>query len=46
MYRHIYSYIYIYIYKMLDSKSGTNEHPTRPLDTKICVFFWTSQLYF
>ena len=22
---------------MLDSKSGTNEHPTRPFDTRICV---------
>ena len=32
---------------MLDRKSGANEHPTRPFDTRIrgsC--FWTSHLYF
>ena len=31
---------------MIVSKSGTNEHPTRPFDTRTCVFFWTPQLYF
>ena len=23
---------------MIDRKSGTNEHPTRPFDTRTCVF--------
>ena len=29
---------------MLDSKSGTNDHPISPFDTRFCVSeFWTSQ---
>ena len=33
----------MYIYKMLDSKSGTNEHPTRPFELRICgIFSWPS----
>ena len=40
-------YIYIYIYNILDNKSGTNEHPTRLLDTRICGGeFWAFQLCF
>ena len=29
---------------ILDSKSGTNDHPIRPFDTRLCgAEFWTSQ---
>ena len=39
--------IYTYIYNILDSKSGTNDHPIRPFDTRICGGeIWTSQLCF
>ena len=37
----------IYLKYILKSKSGMNDHPTRPFDTNICgVKFWASQLCF
>ena len=37
--------IYVHMKKnILDRKSGTNEHPRTPFDTRICGGeFWTSQ---